>query len=266
MGAIAPSPSFKAMRNTAVRPTPEPTRTDTPWQDWADATDQRMMEPFLKLSHQIDEIKEAIANQDKAKNDRKTILICCWIIFGGTAYIQVLHPLVVRPTAGAVGIIGRVFQATERLTGRGEPSPTAADKVVKLAESWADRSFKPGVTAQCAVFVRHVFNQLGYELPVTKSPLDNAFPVSPETANSFYGREVGEIINDPAKLEPGDLVLFYNTYGTYAEGTVTHVGIYIGDGMMIDRPTSDRPVQRRAITTFKFAAGVRPKLGGTNAN
>ncbi len=249
------------MRTPVKKPGAAPPE-DTPWQDWAEKTDQRILEPFQKLSEQIEELKGAIASQDKAKNDRRTILFCCWIIFAGTAYIQVAHPLMVRPAAGAVGIVGRVFQAAERLAGNAPAPPTAADKVVKLAESWVGRSFKPGVNAQCAVFVRHVFSQLGYNLPVARNPLDRAFPTGEAMANGFFGRDVGEIITSAEKLEPGDLVLFYNTYGTYPPDTVTHVGIYIGEGMMVDRPTSDRPVQRRPISTFKFAAGIRPQLGG----
>ena len=38
---------------------------------------------------------------------------------------------------------------------------------------------------------------------------------------------------------------------------MTHVGIYVGDGLMVDRSTSERPVNLRSVDTFTFYQGRR---------
>jgi len=43
-----------------------------------------------------------------------------------------------------------------------------------------------------------------------------------------------------SELKPGDLVFFYADIG--------HVGIYIGNGLMVDAPTFGQPVQVQAVS------------------
>ncbi len=133
-----------------------------------------------------------------------------------------------------------------------------AQKVVAIATSRVGQSFKPGEKAQCAYFLRDVLREAGASVEVTTNPKDGALPVNEGHANSFFGEDVGDIIEKPDELRPGDLVMFLNTYGDFPPGTVTHVGVYVGDGQMVDRATSDAPVQKRSISGFQFAAGVRP--------
>jgi len=57
----------------------------------------------------------------------------------------------------------------------------------------------------------------------------------PRTAHAQYA--AGPHVPADAPLQPGDLVF----YGTPA--AVHHVGIYLGDGRMVNAPTYDRPVQ-----------------------
>lgn len=130
--------------------------------------------------------------------------------------------------------------------------------VVEGATRWLGKSFKPGEKAQCAYFVRDVLKEAGIPVEVTTNPRDGVLPVNEGHANSFFGEDVGDIIEKPDDLRAGDLVMFANTYGDFPPGTVTHVGIYVADGKMIDRSTSDEPVNQRSISIFKFAAGVRP--------
>ena len=56
--------------------------------------------------------------------------------------------------------------------------------------------------------------------------------------------------------------MFVRTYGVgeFPPDAITHVGIYVGNGEMIDRPTSSEPVKRRSIDIFEFAEGRRPYL------
>lgn len=163
------------------------------------------------------------------------------------------------PTAVAVkAAVGTAPQPTKVLEG-------APQTVVMLAESWVGQRFKPGVQAQCSVFVRHVFQKAGLPLGSTQNPFDKAVQFNegsshPARAQSLFGEEVGQFIRNKAELKPGDLVAFKNTYGKYGDGAITHVAIYIGNGMMVDRPTASRPVQKRSLNTFRFAVGLRPHV------
>lgn len=53
-----------------------------------------------------------------------------------------------------------------------------------------------------------------------------------------YCKNKGSVFTDFSQAQPGDLVFFQNTYGNWEPGTITHVGIYIGDGKMINASSS----------------------------
>ncbi len=59
---------------------------------------------------------------------------------------------------------------------------------------------------------------------------------------------------DRSALEPGDLVFF----ATMTPGTVSHVGIYIGDGMFIHAPGRNKKVRMESLSGAYFA----PRLIG----
>jgi cell wall-associated NlpC family hydrolase len=52
-----------------------------------------------------------------------------------------------------------------------------------------------------------------------------------------------------SQLEPGDLVFFFPDIG--------HVGIYVGDGMMVDAPTFGQPVQVQGVFWGAYVGAVR---------
>lgn len=52
-----------------------------------------------------------------------------------------------------------------------------------------------------------------------------------------------------SQLEPGDLVFFFPDIG--------HVGIYVGNGMMLDAPTFGQPVQVQAVFWSVYVGAVR---------
>lgn len=112
----------------------------------------------------------------------------------------------------------------------------------------------------CAGFVRYVLALEDATIPTGKGS------AGPLMADSFHAPEQGKIILNPSELVPGDIVMFSNTYrgpGRYLNGgNITHVGIYVGGGMMVDRPTSRGTVQYRPITTFKFNSALRPNIYG----
>ncbi|HEY9909628.1 MAG TPA: NlpC/P60 family protein, partial [Thermosynechococcaceae cyanobacterium] len=132
-------------------------------------------------------------------------------------------------------------------------------QISEKALAWAGKPFSPGVQAQCAMFVRQVLKDAGANAGVTQKAIDG-LGSGEALANSFFGEDVGQIIPDIASLQPGDLIAFGGTYGGYPKTTITHVAVYVGNGEMVDRGTTDRDVTRRSITTFPhFVAGVRLK-------
>ena len=133
---------------------------------------------------------------------------------------------------------------------------TTSSVLVSNAQKWVGKEFNPGESAQCAYFVRAVLEESGVTIGVTQQPYDG-YTTSEGYANSFFGKDIGLLIYNASDLRAGDLIAFSNTYGDWPDGTITHGGIYIGDGMMIDRPTASEPVQKSAIADFDFAVGVR---------
>lgn len=141
----------------------------------------------------------------------------------------------------------------------------AAERVLKEAREWVGKNFAAGQSAQCANFVRHVFKAVAVEVGSASKP-DDAFlipgeAIAPSYANSFAGNDVGHKIVTISDLRPGDVVMFKNTYGSWPEGVITHVGIYEGNGYFIHRPTSARPVERGSMSGFwasSFSQGRRP--------
>jgi cell wall-associated NlpC family hydrolase len=52
-----------------------------------------------------------------------------------------------------------------------------------------------------------------------------------------------------SQLEPGDLVFFY--------ADISHVGLYVGDGLMVDAPTFGQPVQIQPIDWSAYVGAVQ---------
>gem|GEM_PF-4051460 len=83
-------------------------------------------------------------------------------------------------------------------------------------------------------------------------------------ADSFHGADLGKIILDAGQMKPGDIVMFADTYDgpgrapIAGRGRITHVGIYVGGGEIIDRSTMSAPVRQRSVSTFKFHSALRP--------
>lgn len=53
-----------------------------------------------------------------------------------------------------------------------------------------------------------------------------------------------------SEMQPGDLVYFYSP--------ISHVGIYVGDGMIIDAPRTGKPVAIRSMAYMPYAGATRP--------
>src|SRR6202000_297209 len=84
----------------------------------------------------------------------------------------------------------------------------------------------------CSGLVEWAFAPAGLSLPhYTRAPWD-------------FGQHVSR-----AALEPGDLVFFFSD--------ISHVGIYLGNGLMVDAPSAGQDVQVQAVYWDAFVGAVR---------
>lgn len=97
----------------------------------------------------------------------------------------------------------------------------------------------------CSGLTMYVYGQLGVELP--------------HKASAQINERFGQPIDTIEALAPGDLVFFKRT--TRARG-ITHVALYVGDGMMVSANTPKTGVQHVSIYSAywqsRFAGGLRP--------
>jgi cell wall-associated NlpC family hydrolase len=89
----------------------------------------------------------------------------------------------------------------------------------------------PATGFDCSGLVQWLYGQLGVALPRTaQAQFDGTARLAPE------------------QLQPGDLVFFAQTYAD-AANWITHVGLYVGDGQMINAPTEGEVVQTMPVFT-----------------
>jgi len=136
--------------------------------------------------------------------------------------------------------------------GLGTPEPelpegaSALASVVMLARTQIGRPYvwggaSPVTSFDCSGLVQWAFGQLGARLP--------------RTAQQQYDATRRVSRND---LRPGDLVFFERTYPSHER--ITHVGIYVGNGRMINAPTTGDVI--REMDVFGGYWGPRFAGGG----
>jgi cell wall-associated NlpC family hydrolase len=135
------------------------------------------------------------------------------------------------PTAPAAGTAMPVPEPTLR-------PPLDADlgsRVMQLAQTWLGVPYLFGGCSRggvdCSCLVQNVYAGVGIRLPRVAVDQFNA-----TTA-----------IGDP---QPGDLVFFANTY----EPGISHVGIYLGNGLQINAPTTGQVVSVAPVFTGYWGA------------
>lgn len=94
---------------------------------------------------------------------------------------------------------------------------TEAEKYLGMPYVWGGSS--PSTSFDCSGFVSWVINHSG-----------NGWNVGRLGAKGLKG--ICDII-PPDQAKPGDLIFFHHTYDAPDPSDATHVGIYVGDGMMI---------------------------------
>ena len=136
--------------------------------------------------------------------------------------------------------------------GLGVPEPqvpegsAALATVVMLARTQIGRPYvwggaSPVTSFDCSGLVQWAYSQLGARLP--------------RTAQEQFDATRRVLRND---LKPGDLVFFEHTYPSNER--ITHVGIYVGDGRMINAPTVGDVI--REMDVFNGYWGARFAGGG----
>ena len=147
---------------------------------------------------------------------------------------------------------------------------TDTDKVLAEATRWIGKFYRKGESAQCAKFVRSVFRAAGVYVGQAVYPDDaeliSGYPLGPSYADSFAGPDVGALV-PRCQRQPGDIIMYCDTYGDYPKGTITHVGIYAGSDLIIHRPTSAGAVRQdrynymtiaeiRRVSSCPLSAGI----------
>jgi cell wall-associated NlpC family hydrolase len=102
-----------------------------------------------------------------------------------------------------------------------------AEKYLGYPYVWGGSS--PSTSFDCSGFVTWVLNQSG------------VYPISRTTAQGIFNQSA---IIAPSEARPGDIIFFTGTYAS--SGAVSHVGIYVGNGMMIH---AGNPIQYASVNT-----------------
>ncbi|MGW7067080.1 C40 family peptidase [Streptomyces sp. NPDC054855] len=144
--------------------------------------------------------------------------------------------------AGVSGRAKKVVQAA--LAQRGEPYSWGGGNAKEpTTGKCCSPSGKSGVGIKgfdCSGLTQYAFAQVGITLP--------------RTASAQAGK--GQRINSRAALRPGDLVFF--GYAPGADSTIHHVGIYVGDGQMVNAARPGTKVRLDPVDAMPgFAGGAR---------
>jgi peptidoglycan DL-endopeptidase CwlO len=172
----------------------------------------------------------ATAAQKRAQADEQTAQDATNAANALVAQIQqsqaALGPLIAKAKAAEVAV------APSALRGSIDPGSFivpagAAGVAIRAAESMIGVPYRWGGTTpsgfDCSGLMQWAWAQAGVSLPRT----------------SEEQQQIGQLVSSESQLQPGDLVFFGNPAG--------HVGMYVGNGDMLDAPTTGQDVQIQPI-------------------
>jgi len=138
------------------------------------------------------------------------------------------------PTTYAYIFSAYVAERTAELTSRMSVS-YGGNQAAEMAKQYLGTPYVYGGTSpsgfDCSGLVYYIYKQLGYSLNRTADGmLANGVPV------------------EKSELIPGDIVMFKRSGSSY----VHHVGIYVGDGMMIHSPQTGDVVKYTSIVSGNY--------------
>lgn len=127
------------------------------------------------------------------------------------------------------------------------------ETIVEIARAQVGKKYVWGQAGpdvfDCSGLVRYCWAQIGLDMPhdADIQAKEFTYPVKIE------------------KILPGDLVFKKNTYNSFPPGTVTHVGIYVGDGYLIEAAGSAEGVVLSSLSSWTkhplwYGAGRDPRL------
>jgi cell wall-associated NlpC family hydrolase len=128
----------------------------------------------------------------------------------------------------------------DNTTGQQAPGETSnQERAVQLALSFIGTPYVWGGESprgfDCSGLVQFVFTAAGIQLP--------------RTAQEQY--DAGPAVPPGQPVVPGDLVFF----GTGPDG-VSHVGIFVGNGVMVDAPHTGADVRLDQVNGFEHIVGI----------
>lgn len=137
-------------------------------------------------------------------------------------------------------------------------------RIFAKAQAWVGKSFAAGSSSQTMYFVRKVLAEAcgsHFNTLLVKPAWDSHLVGDPSgygLADSLAGEQAGRKLTY-GELKAGDLVFLKNTFGSFANGVITMVGIATGDGKTHIYRGSSPNIKRAEIDGPKFAGGLRIK-------